>query len=593
MTDISYGLEILPDGIRVRVRAGELLADVLTRAGIPVSLYCHKRGICGKCGVRIQAGLLPLLEAPERAILDKRGLSPDHRLACRFAVRGDLVVEVLPESRLGKVTVLEAGLSVPVALDPQVRKLAVTLEKPQLSAPAAVTESLESLLGTPGLSLPLQALRGLKGLDSGSPRTVTAVLYGDREALDVEPGDTSGQAFGLAVDIGTSTVVMELVDLVTGHCAGRVSALNSQASYGADVVSRISFAFQEPDNLKRLKKSIIHLLNDLAGELSEKSGVPRDHVYEAVIAGNTAMNHFLCGVSVDSLALSPFHAVFSALPPFPAGEIGLELHPAARVFVVPNIKSFVGGDITAGLAACALAEKPGNVLFIDIGTNGEIVLKKGPQFIATSTAAGPAFEGMSISCGMLAVEGAVHRAEWRDGFRLQAIGGGVPHGLCGTGLIDVLALSLARGLVGRDGKISGPEKKLRLGDKLNLSQNDIRELQLAAAAVKTGVRLMLREFEVSLKALDAVYIAGAFGNSLDIRNAQALGLLPGISDKKITFVGNSSLAGARKLLLSAPERAAAESLAKSITHVSLATRPDFQDEFVRCLEFGPLPGGGR
>lgn len=592
MTDISHSLEILPDGIKVRVRAGEPLADALLRAGIPVSLYCHKRAICGKCAVRIRSGLLPLLEAPEKAVLEKRGLSPDHRLACRFAVRGDLVVEVIPESRLGRITVLEAGLSVPVALDPQVKKLAVVLEKPPLSAPAAVSESLESLLGTPGLSLPLHALKAYESLDAGSPRTVTAVLYGESEALDLEPGDTSGQAFGLAIDIGTSTVVMELVDLVTGTCAGRVSALNSQASYGADVVSRISFAFQEPDNLKRLRKSIIHLLNELAGELTQTSGVPRNRVYEAVIAGNTAMNHFLCGVSVDSLALSPFHAVFSALPPFPAQEIGLELHPAARVFVVPNIKSFVGGDITSGLAACALAEKTGNVLFIDIGTNGEIILKKGPQFIATSTAAGPAFEGMSISCGMLAVEGAVARVEWRDGFRLQTLGSGPPHGLCGTGLIDVLALSLDRGLVRRDGKISGREKRLRLGDKLHLTQNDIRELQLAAAAIKTGVRLMLREFEVPLKTLDAVYVAGAFGNSLDIRNAKALGLLPGIPEKKITFVGNSSLAGARKLLLSAPERIAAESLARSITHVSLATRPDFQDEFVRCLEFGPLPGGG-
>ncbi|MGD1009915.1 MAG: ASKHA domain-containing protein [Candidatus Aminicenantales bacterium] len=592
MTDVTNTLEILPDGTKIRVRAGELLADALATAGIPVSLYCHKRGVCGKCAVRIRAGLLPLLEAPERAVLDKRGLGPDHRLACRFAVRGDMVVEILPESRLGKVAVLETGLSLPVALDPQVRKLAVTLERPPLSAPAAVTESLESLLGAPGLGFPLPALRGLKELDQGSPRTVTAVLYGELEALDIEPGDTSAQTFGLAVDIGTSTVVVELVDLITGKSAGRASALNSQASYGADVVSRISFAFQSPDNLKRLRKSITHLLNTLARELSEKSGVPTDRVYEAVISGNTAMNHLLCGVSVDPLALSPFQAVFTFVPPFPAAEIGLELNPAARVFIVPNIKSFVGGDITAGLAACALADKPGTALFIDIGTNGEIVLKKGPQFVATSTAAGPAFEGMSISCGMLAVEGAVHRAEWRDGFRLQTIGGGTPHGLCGTGLIDVLAHGLARGLIGRDGKIAGPEKKLRLGDKLSLTQNDIREIQLAAAAIKTGIRLLLREFQVGLKELDSVYVAGAFGSSLDIRNAQALGLLPGIPDKKITFVGNSSLAGARKLLLSAPARAAAGSLAKSVTHVSLAARPDFQDEFVRCLEFGPFPGGG-
>jgi uncharacterized 2Fe-2S/4Fe-4S cluster protein (DUF4445 family) len=591
MTDINYSLEILPDGIKVRAKAGELLADALTRAGIPLGLYCHKRGVCGKGAVRIRAGLLPLLEGQERAVLEKRGLGPDHRLACRFAVRGDLVVEALPESRLGKVMILEAGLSVPVALDPQVKKLSLMLEKPSLAAPAAVTDMIEASLGTPGLGLPLPALRNLRDLEASSPQTVTVVLYGEREALDIEAGDTAGQAYGLAVDIGTSTVVVELVSLITGTCAGRVSALNSQASYGADVVSRITFAFQNPDNLRRLRKSIVHLLNELVGELCRTTSVPREQIYEAVVAGNTAMNHFLCGVSADPLALAPFHGVFSTLPPFPAAEIGLELNPAARIYIVPNIKSFVGGDITAGLAAVALADKPGNALFIDIGTNGEIVLKKGPQFMATSTAAGPAFEGMSISCGMLAVEGAVHRAEWRDGFRLHTIGGLPPQGICGTGLIDVLACGLAQGLIGRDGKIAGPEKKLRLGDKLSLSQNDIREVQLAAAAVKSGVRLMLKEFQVPLKSLDAVYIAGAFGNSLDIRNAKSLGLLPAMPERKILFVGNSSLAGARKLLLSAPERASAEALVKTVTHVSLATRPDFQDEFIRSLEFGPAAGG--
>lgn len=593
MTDITYALEILPDSIKIRVKAGERLADALTRAGIPLSLYCHQRGVCGKCAVRVRSGLLPLLEAPERVVLEKRGLSPDHRLACRFAVRGDTAVEVLPQSRLGKITVLEAGLSVPVSLEPQVTKLAVTLDKPTLDAPEAVTDTLASLLETPGLGLLPPALRNLRDLETNTPRTVTAVFYGEREALDIEAGDTSGQAWGLAVDIGTSTVVVELVDLITGASAGRVSALNSQASYGADVVSRITFAFQNPDNLRRLRKSITHLLNGLTVELAEKAGVPRDRIYEAVVAGNAAMNHFLCGVSVDTLALAPFRAVFSGLLPFPAAEIGLELNPAARVWIVPNIKSFVGGDITAGLVAAALADKPGKALFIDIGTNGEIVLKKGPQFFATSTAAGPAFEGMNISCGMLAVEGAVHRAEWHDGFRLQTIGGGTPHGLCGTGLIDVLAVGLAHDLIRRDGRISGPEKKLRLGEKLSLTQNDIRELQLAAGAVKAGVRLMLKEFDVSLKELDGIYVAGAFGSSLDIRNAKALGLLPAVAEKKILFIGNSSLAGARKLLLSAPERAAAQSLARTVTHVSLAARTDFQEAFVRSLEFGPFAGGGR
>jgi uncharacterized 2Fe-2S/4Fe-4S cluster protein (DUF4445 family) len=593
MPEITCLIEVLPDGVKVRAKAGEILAEALERAGVPLTLYCHKKGLCGKCAVRIRAGLLPLLEASEKAVLDKRGLGPDHRLACGFTIRGDMVVETLPESRLGKVSVLETGISKPVTFDPQVRKLYITLEKPSLSSPEALAESLEAVLGAGGLCLGLGALRNLGGLAAGTeaPRPATIVMSGETEILDVEDGDTSGQAYGLAVDIGTSTVVAELVDLNSGAAVARASAMNSQTSYGADVVSRLTFAFQNPDNLRRLRKTIVHQLNGLIADMTGRTGVPRDRIYEAVVAGNTAMNHFLCGVSVDSLALSPFNAVFSSLSPLPAADVGFELHPQARVYIVPNIRSFVGGDITAGLAACELAAGSGNALFIDIGTNGEIVLKKGPQFIATSTAAGPAFEGMSISCGMLAVEGAVQKVDWRDGFRLQTIGGLPPQGVCGTGLVDIVALGLARGLISRGGKIAGREKKLPLGGALSLSQHDVREIQLATGAVKTGVRLMLKEFHVSLKEIEAVYVAGAFGNSLDIRHAQELGLLPSLPEKKIIFVGNSSLAGARRLLLSAPERAAAEALAKATAHVSLATRADFQEEFVRALEFGPFSRG--
>jgi len=593
MTEITCTLKILPDGLTVRAKSGELLADVLERAGVSLSLYCHKKGLCGKCAVRIRSGLLPFLDAHEKAVLEKRGLSPDYRLACMFRLGGDTAIETLPGSRLGRVAVLEAGVSRPVVFDPQVRKLSLALEKPPLTSPEALTESMAEALGTEGLRFPGAALRSLGRIAAGGepPRLVTAVLYGEQDILEIEEGDTSGQTYGLAVDIGTSTVVVELVDLNSGTTVGRAASMNSQASYGADVVSRITYAFQNPDNLQRLRKSIVHLLNGIVADLSERTGVARERIYEAVVAGNAAMNHLLCGVSVDSLALSPFHAVFSSLPPLPAADLGLELHPSARVFIVPNIRSFVGGDITAGLAACELANEPGNALFIDIGTNGEIVLKKGPRFMATSTAAGPAFEGMSIGCGMLAVEGAVQRVEWRDGFQLQTIGGLPPQGVCGTGLIDIVALGLAHGLIGRGGKISAPGKKLRLTDEISLSQHDVREIQLAAGAIKTGVRLMLKEFQVRPDDLEAVYVAGAFGNSLDIGHSLSLGLLPSIAGDKIRFAGNSSLAGARRLLVSAPERAAAESLARSVDHVSLATRPDFQDEFVRSLEFGPFSGG--
>jgi uncharacterized 2Fe-2S/4Fe-4S cluster protein (DUF4445 family) len=593
MTDMQFTVQVLPDGTQTKAKAGEVLADVLARSGVPLSLYCHKRGICGKCAVRIVSGPLPFPDSLEATLLENRKLGPDHRLACRYEVRGDVTVEILPGSRLEKIAVLETGVPSEVLVDPAVKKLALVLGKPSLHSPLAVTDAIRKLLKSPGIDLPLSAVVKLGGPALARGHPVTAVLYDEREVIDVEPDDIGEEAFGLAIDLGTSTVVAELVDLRTGQVIERAAVINAQNAYGADVVSRITFAFENPENLGRLRNAAVQLINDLVAGMSRRSGVPRHRIYDAVVAGNTAMNHILCGVAVDSLALAPFHAVFSSLRAIPAADLGFTLHPHARVYIVPNIKSFVGGDITAGLIATEMAARPGHGLFIDLGTNGEIVLKKGREIMATSTAAGPAFEGMNVSCGMLAVPGAIHRAEWAEGFKFLTVDDLPPQGVCGTGLIDILAVAVARGLLGRDGRIAGTEKKIRLTERLALTQQDIRDIQLAVAAVRTGVRLMLRECRVSLADLDRILVAGAFGNSLDIRNSQALGLLPDVPDRKIVFVGNASLAGARKLLLSRSGRTEAESLAARISHVSLATRSDFQDEFVRALEFRAYSGGNK
>ena len=327
MSETSFTVEILPEGAKVRARAGEVLADVLVRAGIPISLYCHERGVCGKCAVRILSGPLPFPAALEASLLEGRGLGPDHRLACLYIVRGDVAVETLPGSRLERIAVLETGLPSAAYVDPAVKKLALVLEKPSLSSPTAVADTLRAQLNSPGLVLSLVALSKLGGTTIGASRPVSVVLYDDREVLDIEPEEAGREAFGLAVDLGTTAIAAVLVDLRTGRIADRESAVNAQSSYGADVVSRITFAFENPDNLRRLRNAAVQLINDLVGTMCRRSGVPRHRIYEAVVAGNSAMNHILCGVAVDSLALAPFHAVFSVLPPLAAGEIGFALHP--------------------------------------------------------------------------------------------------------------------------------------------------------------------------------------------------------------------------------------------------------------------------
>jgi uncharacterized 2Fe-2S/4Fe-4S cluster protein (DUF4445 family) len=582
----SITIKILPEGLSVQARPGELLGEVLTRAAVPLNRYCGGRGLCGKCLVRIVSGPLPLLEGDEKALLEARSLTTDHRLSCRYEIRAPATVEILPGSRAAAISVLDAGFCPPLTVDPAVKSFSLEIPSPSLASPRAVLDSLRDALGLPHIVAPLSVVKDIRLPPKNGRFSLTVCLYGENEILDIETGKSEEDLYGLAVDLGTSTVVAELLSLVSGKTLSRAVAPNSQITYGADVVSRLSFSFQNSDNLERLRNSILQLLNGLVSELVAKAAVPRNRICEAVIAANTAMNHILCGVAVDSLALSPFHAVFSRLDPFPASELGLGLHPRAKAYVVPNIKSFIGGDITAGLAASGFAERPGNGLFLDLGTNGEIVLRKGKHLYATSTAAGPAFEGMSLSCGMLAVPGAVQKAGWDDGFDLKTIDGLPAQGLCGTGLVDIVALSLRQGLLGPDGKITAPGRKIVLTKSLSLTQQDIREIQLAVGAVKTGVRMILREFGVSPGRLDEFLIAGAFGSSLDVENAGAVGLIPDVPADAVTFLGNSSLAGARKLLLSAPDRAAAEGVARRIEHVSLASRASFQDEFVGAMTFG-------
>jgi uncharacterized 2Fe-2S/4Fe-4S cluster protein (DUF4445 family) len=356
--------------------------------------------------------------------------------------------------------------------------------------------------------------------------------------------------------------------------------------YGMDIVSRISFAYQNPDNLKKLQGTILKTLSYMTQTILKRNKVSQDHVYEIIFAGNTAMNHLLLGISVDTLAVSPFHAVFHRLPELVAAELGLRLNPNAKAYIVPNIKSFVGGDISAGLQATDLANRKGNHLFIDLGTNGEIVLKTEKKFVATSTAAGPAFEGMNIGSGMLALPGAIYKAEKKNRLILHTIGKEKPRGICGTGLIDLIAVFLDEGKITASGKIRGNKDRIGITENIAISQQDVREIQLAMAAVRTGIRMICEKYRIKKDDLDKVFIAGAFGNYLNTKNAMRIGLLPDIDPGKIVYVGNSSLAGARALLLSKPAREKTEFLIKKVRYISLASDPRFQECFIDSLNFG-------
>ncbi len=587
----KHTIEVLSPAATLRAGDGNLLADVLESAGIPLSLYCGRRGVCGKCFVEIVRGTLPPLRDEEVSLLGKKNFSLRHRLACLYKVHGDLAVRIPEGSLLKQVAVLDTGIPAPIFPEPAVRKVAFDLPSPTLATPFSLVEALERRLAK-RLRVSIRSARRLSEISKQNEGRISAVILDDQDLLDVESGDTADKCYGVAVDIGTSTVVVELVDLDSGRGLDRLAAMNAQVPFGSDVVSRITFAFQDRANLKRLGDVVREQIDRMIQDLCRARRVAPEHIYEIVVAGNTAMNHIFFGVPVSTLALSPFYGIYASSPEARAADLGLGVCPAARVYAAPNIGSFVGGDISAGLAAVGLESKDGHFLFIDLGTNGEIVLKKGRRSMATSTAAGPAFEGMTISCGMLALPGAIGIAKWKGGgFTVKTIGEGPAQGVCGSGLIDVLALSLRKGLVSPDGRIAASSKTIPIIGEIVLTQSDVRKMQLAVAAIKSGVLMMLDMAKLGVSDLEGIFVAGAFGASLNVRNAMTVGLLPSIPEDKVVFVGNSSLAGARKLLLSALERRRIESYARTIKHVSLASGRAFQDRFIAALELKPYSGG--
>lgn len=584
--------KIMPRTIKIeshkktlRGDTGDILVDVIQKAGINLSVYCDGRGLCGKCFVEIIEGDLPVLSTHEQYLIEQKNHPSNYRLACIYKIKGDVRINIPEGSILKEAVVLTSGLRAVVPVHPAVKKFRLHLKKPEISSPFSLMEILERHLKQKRLKAPAGLLRNMGRVIENGDYDVTVTTYKDTELLNIESQNTQTFIFGLAVDIGTTTLALGLINLNNGETLGTTTALNSQSIRGADVVSRISYTFKDMKKLNKLRDQIRDDINSMIEELLKETKIDPSDVYDMVVAGNTAMNHFFLGFPVDTLALAPYNSVFSSLPEMPSRELGIRINPYAKVYFAPNIKSFIGGDISAGLIASDLSHKKGRYLFIDLGTNGEIVLKTEKEIIATSTAAGPAFEGMKISCGMLALPGAIYKAEFVDKLQTFTLGKKPARGICGTGLIDLIAIFLELGKLSPNGRINGRQKKIIIKNKIYISQNDVREMQLACAAVKSGIKMMLEEHNLSTDQLDGIYIAGAFGNYLNIENSMKIGLLPRIDEDRIVFIGNAALAGAKTLLLSERSRKDVENLASKIRFVSLASRPSFQKKFIEALEF--------
>ncbi len=583
--------------ISTRVRAGQVLAAVIQDAGLDLELPCGGHRDCGACRVQAQ-GMLSPPTAVELELLGPEKIRQGVRLACKSKIRGPAEI-IVPETLLA-ANILSRGTTRRTDLNPNISKKLLASISP---AGSSLLESVKKSLA--GTGLPAGPELEVAGPEKdGAGGVMTAVSRNGMVDL-VEPGDTRAECFGLAVDVGTTTLVVALVDLNSGRELDTISALNPQVSHGHDVLTRITQVKGGQVSLKHLQEILVSELDRLGRALCQRHSLSPARIYEAAVAGNTCMMHLLLGLDPVVLALAPYTSRIKGSINIRATELGFKSLCRAHLYILPPISPFVGGDITAGILATDLAGGPKPTLFIDIGTNGEVVLVTENKTFACSVAAGPAFEGMNIACGMRAQPGAIEAVRIEDdGPRLKVIGQGSPLGICGSGLIDVVAQLREKELINAGGRIAAdcalpslrPYLRERNGKRsfllfagrdrrLHISQQDIRQVQLAKGACRAGINLLLREAAIGPEAVRRVYVAGAFGYHLKPASLTKIGLLPREWHDRIVFAGNTAKVGAVLTLLNRRLRDEAARLGRSVLTVDLVSHPEFDRQFVRAMLF--------
>ncbi|HYJ67377.1 MAG TPA: ASKHA domain-containing protein [Nocardioidaceae bacterium] len=608
-------LHFTPAEREVRVPPGVSVFEAASWNGIAIDSTCGGHGTCKKCKIRVLDGDPPVNALDERAFAPEQ-LADGWRLACLVTTQDDLDIEVPPLVTRPKAATVGAGRQ--VILRPAIQKRYVELEEPTLADQAPDVERLLTAIDDLEPRIHLHALRRLPSVLRTSDFKVTAVVVDDL-LIDVEPGDTTGRRYGLAFDLGTTTVVATLVDVETGTPAAVASQLNKQQPFGGDVITRISATMMDPDALGRLRDLAHETLAELTAAVCAEAGVEASEVYEVALAGNATMTSLLLGIDPEPLGVAPFILPTAVPTGLTAADLGLDVHQAAPALLLPALGAYVGGDIVAGMLASGMDRDKRIRLFVDVGTNCEIVLGDGERILATAAPAGPAFEGGAIRCGMRAADGAIEVVKLSDeGVDLDVIGDVDPAGLCGSGLVDAVAELVRVGLVDASGRFVTDEQAATVAPKLAgrlteirgersfvlrwrgaegaelegdgtdavyLSQRDIRELQFAKAAISTGWSLLLEEFGVEPGEVQQVLLAGSFGSYLSPASAIRIGLVPKLSVLRIVSAGNVAGEGAKMTLLSMQERAGAQTLLEEVHYVELSDRTDFNDRFVEQLAF--------
>lgn len=586
-------ITFMPADKSIAVNEGTSLLAAARAAGLLVEAPCDGRGTCGKCQVKV-AGKLNNPGELEQKQLGTR-LEAGVRLACQAKVAGAARVELLAKNTEGFVA-LTAAQSTKWPFDPPVQRLVYQQLK---SGQGALAQGFDPLFPENYSGL----LQELAAQHNQGNAAQTAIVRNGR-LLDwhYQPGQP---CYGVALDIGTTSVVAEVFDLASGNSMGTASCLNPQTEFGGDVLTRISFAAKQAGGTRLLQEKIIAGINRLLAQVATENQLDSKNIYEVVVAGNTTMQHLLLGVDPSSLAYAPYQPVFTQQVEVSPAALGLGISPRGVVTILPSAAAFVGADILAGLVAAGLAHAAKTTLFIDIGTNGEIVVCKDGSLVGTSSAAGPALEGMNISCGCRAESGAIEGVTIAgDGtVGLKVIGNGLPTGICGSGLIDLIAELARCGVITASGRFAAPPKlpaalaarmvavdgkpafAIANGEPLFLQQKDVRQVQLAKGAIYTAMHLLLKEINLCFDDVDEILVAGAFGFHLQPASLVGIGLLPPTCQHKIRFAGNTAKEGAKAVLLNCQASGAVRQIGQQIKIMELSLHPEFQSYFVQSLAF--------
>jgi uncharacterized 2Fe-2S/4Fe-4S cluster protein (DUF4445 family) len=627
---MAVPLVILTDARDARARrelavpAGTRILAAAHAAGVDITATCGGRGRCTSCRVKFVEGTIPPPTIMDEVQLGDDLVREGYRLSCQCAVTERVVVQVAPPIDEQSFQILGAGPGVgaggpAIALDAGIRKELLKVGLPREEHhQTSDAECLAAAVGVRPETLPPGVLATLPQALRDDPAGVTVTTFtpggragSGRHVIAVERGDTTALKFGLAIDVGTTSVVTTLVELESGEQLASVSSLNPQAVFGGDLMSRIAFAQFEPGNLRKLHTRIVGLLNQHVAEVCRESGVLAKWIYKVVVVGNTCMHHLLLGIDPSHVGLAPYAPVMRHALVLPARDIPLKVAPEARVCLLPLVAGFVGADAVAVALATRLGDSDDLRLAVDIGTNGEVILGSRARLIACSAPAGPALEGAQIRHGMRGALGAIDRVTVDDDIGVHTIGGAPPRGICGSGLIDLVAGLLEVGAIDWTGLIAldaraalppalaerlvmrGEERQIvvvRAGEagapsEIVLTQDDVRQVQLAKGAIASGIAMLQHVAGVPDERVAELLLAGGFGNYVSIGSAVRIGLIPPLGPGRIRYVGNAAALGAQLCLLSEAERARAVELAARIEHVSLAAHPDFEDIFVNAMNF--------